>query len=103
MDNKGFEDIEDFYSAYNARFKEYRQIESLNPIPKILIMHWGGVVIETYVKFLLVRNKGAEKERAKFWYTLEKFNYIMSQGNLSKGEYPTYKCADNPQHNIGAV
>jgi hypothetical protein len=100
MDNKGFEDIEDFYSAYNARFKEYRQIGSLNPIPKILIMHWGGIVIETYVKYLLVRNKGAKKERSKLWYTLEKFNYIMSQGNLSKGNYPLYKCAENPQHSI---
>lgn len=100
MDNKGFEDIEDFYSAYKARFKEYSQIKSLSPIPKILIMHWGGVVIETYVKTLLVRNTGAAKERCKLWYTLDKFNDIMNQGNLSKAEYPTYKCAKSPQHNI---
>lgn len=100
MDTKGFEDIEDFYLAYKARFKEYGQIKGLNSIPKILLMHWGGVVIETYVKTLLVRNKGAKKERSMFWYTLEKFNYIMSQGNLNKADYKVHKCAKNPQHEI---
>ncbi len=99
MDNKGFEDIEDFYSAYNARFKEYRQIEKLNPTPKLLIMHWGGVVIETYVKTLLAKNKGAEKEKCKLWYTIDQFNCIVSRGNLKVKDYPK-ECAKNPQHNI---
>jgi hypothetical protein len=36
MDTKGFEDIENFYLAYKARFKEYGQINSLNDIPKVL-------------------------------------------------------------------
>ena len=100
MDTKGLEEIEDFYLAHKARFKEYGQIKGLNSIPKILIMHWGGVVIETYVKFLLVMNKGAKKERSMLWYTLEKFNYIMSQGNLAKADYKEHKCATNPQHKI---
>lgn len=99
MDNKGFEEIEDFYSAYKARFKEYSQIKSLSPIPKILIMHWGGVVIETYVKTLLVKSKSAEKEKCKLWYTLEQFDYIMNQGNLKVKDYPE-ECAKNPLHNI---
>lgn len=101
MDNKGFEDIEDFYLAYKARFKEYKQIKDLTPTLQILIMHWGGVIIENYVKFLLVRSTGAKKERTKLWYTLGKFNYIIGQGNsLNKGDYPRYKCAENPQHKI---
>jgi len=57
------------------------------------------VVIETYVKTLLVKNKSAEKEKCKLWYTLNQFNHILSQGNLKVKYYPK-ECAKNPQHSI---
>ncbi|MFT5874732.1 MAG: hypothetical protein ACI8WT_003709 [Clostridium sp.] len=100
MDAKGFEDIENFYLAYKARFKEYGQINSLKDIPKVLIMHWGGIIIEAYVKYLLVKNTGSEKDRKKLWYTIEKFNDIVIQGNLPKNKYSEYSCAENPGHVI---
>ena len=46
MDNKGFKDLEKFYLAYKSRFKEYIQINKLKDTPKILVMHWGGVVLK---------------------------------------------------------
>lgn len=100
MDTKGFEDIEKFYLAYKARFKEYGQINNLADIPKVLLMHWGGVVIEIYVKYLLVQNTGAAKELNKLWYTMDNFYSIIGGGNISKNKYCSYSCAKNPGHII---
>ena len=101
MDNKGFKDLENFYLAYKSRSNEYMKINKLEDAPKILLMHWGGVVIETYIKHILAKSSGAKKQHGKFWYTIEKFNYIISQGNsLTKNNYKDYNCVENPGHEI---
>ena len=42
---------EDFEEAYYSRKED---LESLNDIDrKIMKMHWGGIVIECFVKYLL--------------------------------------------------
>ncbi len=101
MDNKRFQNLENFYLVYKNRSKEYMQINKLNDTPKILLMYWGGVVIETYIKHIVLQNSGAKKQYGELWYTIEKFNYIISQGNkLTKSDYKNYNCAKNPGHEI---
>lgn len=100
MDSKGFKDIEDFYSAHRERFKEYLDIEKIESKPKILMMHLGGVVIETYIKYVLKTEKSAEKVKGKLWYTIEGFNIIKGSGNLNKREYAQYSCYEHKDHSI---
>ncbi|OBR97163.1 hypothetical protein CLRAG_00820 [Clostridium ragsdalei P11] len=102
MDNKGFKDLENFYLAYKSRFKEYMQINKLEDVPKILLMHWGGIVIETYIKHILVQISGAKKcnSSGNLWYTMDGFNYTIKQGNMRKNKYKNYICTENPGHAI---
>ena len=48
-----------------------------------------------------MQSTGATKYNGELWYTMERFNYIISQGNnLTRKNYPNYNCAKNPGHEI---
>lgn len=100
MDSKGFRDLENFDLAYKARLNEFMKIKNIDDAPKILMMHLGGIIIEIYVKSIIVKSKNIAKERKKLWYTMDKYDFIMSKGNMKNPEYPSYSELSNPGHKI---
>ena len=103
MDSKGFKDIEDFYEAYKERLQEYLKIKEIKEQPKMLMMHLGGIVIETCLKDIVKREKSAEKVKGSLWYTIQGFEAVKNKGNLKKGEFKPYSCCENPGHKIEKI
>lgn len=100
IENKGFRDIEDFYSAHRERLREYLKIKKIGDDPKILMMHLGGIIVETYVKYIIKNNNDAKKVRGDYWYTERGFNSIMNNRNMPTKEYKNFSCYKNKRHSI---
>lgn len=100
MDSKGFKDIENYEDAYKERINEYMQISKLDNEMKILLMHLGGIVIEIYLKSILVKVNGIKKSHGKKkWYNSATHEDIMSRGNIKTKDFPEATC-ENPEHDI---
>ncbi|MDY4575323.1 MAG: hypothetical protein SPD90_09725, partial [Intestinibacter sp.] len=52
---------EDFGEAYHSRKKDLQSIDGIDR--KILKMHWGGVIVECFVKYLIVQKYSMNKRR----------------------------------------
>ncbi|MBM7835734.1 hypothetical protein [Clostridium sardiniense] len=100
MDSKGFRDIENFHEAYNERLNEYLCMKKIDDDMKVFLMHWGGIVIEIYLKSILVKVNGIKKSHGnKKWYNSATHEDIMSRGNIKPKDFPEATC-ENPGHDI---
>lgn len=105
MESNGLNEIENFYIAYKERLNEYIFIEekSSDNEFRILLMHIGGIILECYIKSIIVEKKSIVKckgNSGKHWYDEEKINSIegLLQNEKSKAlKEPTML---NPGHNI---
>ncbi|HAT4182593.1 hypothetical protein ACV3Z6_09645 [Clostridium perfringens] len=106
MDSNGFYDIEDFEIAYKERLYEYKFIEEKSSEGefRILLMHLGGIILECYIKSIIINKKNITKSRSgkRNWYSQEYFEYITQLKQCErKAEFdkriPT---EENPGHKI---
>lgn len=86
---------EDFEEAYYSRKED---LESLNDIDrKIMKMHWGGIVIECFVKYLVVEKYSMNKMRGiGEWFSNYTENLLREKEQegqqLKKKDYENYAC-----------
>ena len=102
-DNYDFVDIEDYYSAYKDRLADYLNIfkNLKQDSQKVLLMHLGGIIIECYIKYIIVRVHDIKKSRRNtLWYSEKVFNNISNQKNLEKKYINEQATKNNPGHNI---
>ena len=102
-DNYDFVDIEDYYSAYKDILADYLNIfkNLKQDSQKVLLMHLGGIIIECYIKYIIVRVHDIKKSRRNtLWYSEKVFNNISNQKNLEKKYINEQATKNNPGHNI---
>ncbi|MBF8984518.1 hypothetical protein IZY60_13310 [Lutibacter sp. B2] len=94
----GFEDLdEDYNKVYHERKRDLaHNINNRN----ILSMHLGGIIIECYLKNLVIKKFRITKTRLKnLWYGEQLYNALNSQNNLRNPELKK-DAIINPGHNL---
>ncbi|ELC8425240.1 hypothetical protein QYB63_001839 [Clostridium perfringens] len=103
MDRNGFKDIENFELAYKERLYEYNFINKKSSVGecRILLMHLGGIVLECYIKSIIINeNKIVKSKNNKFWYNEDRVNCIeQTAQNMRKIEMKN-ATKKNPGHSI---
>lgn len=101
---------EDFEEAYYSRKEDLRSINNLNR--KIMEMHWGGIVIECFVKFLVIEKYSMNKMRKNNNKIAQLFsdyteNILREKENggyqLTKNDYNDYGFKLSEGHNFIAL
>ena len=96
---------EDFGEAYHSRKKDLQSIDGIDR--KILKMHWGGVIVECFVKYLIVQKYSMNKRRKSKigqWFSDYTENILREkeqQGHqLTGNDYKEYACDLESGHNF---
>lgn len=102
MGNYTFVDIEDFQNAYKERLKTYRELEKQYEGHEIILMHLGGIIIECFLKDLIVRkHKITKRIGVKIWNTDQQVLQINANHQLSKKNIVKENLGiNNPEHNL---
>lgn len=104
-DPNGFEDLlEDYQKAYSERRKDLmHNIKKRN----IVSLHLGGIVIECFIKYLIVKKFTIKKVRThgKLWYTEKDYNYLIGLRSTTRDQKDLsnqikQKALHNPSHNL---
>lgn len=100
MNSKDFKEIENFFDAYRARFREMFWLTKNGSDKKILIMHLGGIVIECLLKYRVIKEKNfVKKYKEEFWYTQARLDTLLSIRNATKTHRRENGIA-NPGHKL---
>lgn len=100
-----FKDLEeDFFKAYRSRMKDFMELKKVSDKHETLIMHLGGVIIECYLKHLIVLKYGIKKYRyvknTSYWFNEESVSLISSKRNSTKDFIRQNSEAKNPGHDL---
>jgi len=96
--NGVFVRIEEFSEAYESRIEDFILVAKENR-RKTLSMYLGGVVIECFLKKLLVQKYNiAGRKGIKYWYDLNIIEELSEKDNVLKEEYKEKRIMDNPYH-----
>lgn len=100
-----FKEIEeDFYKAYRSRMQDFMKLKNASDKSDVLIMHLGGIVVECYLKYLIVRKYGIKKYRyvknTSYWFSDESVSLINKESNSTKDFIKNNSEARNPGHNL---
>lgn len=97
-----FNAIERYNEAFRSRVNEFTYINRERSDFKILIMHLGGVMLECYLKDIIV-----EKKRIKYsilnnvyWTDDESIEIALAYENVTKSQMKKVAVCQNPCHNI---
>ncbi len=97
-------DIEDFFDAYKVRYVELIKIKNHMPDSRILIMHFGSVIIECLLKYKLVKEKNYQKAyKRQWWYTEHEAHDVINrllENNQIKDTLLTRDIFKNPGHKL---
>lgn len=107
MRDYGLIDIEDFEKAYKERFKDYIKLKNDYKEHPIMLMHIGGIIIECFLKDLIVKKYNIKKKKGNDWYTNDAVNSIeQSRVNMDKKVLRSLRYGQdekdkgNPSHDI---
>ncbi|MCR1875131.1 hypothetical protein NSA45_04605 [Paraclostridium bifermentans] len=102
MRDYGLIDIEDFEKAYKERFKDYQKLKRDYKDHPIMLMHLGGVIIECYLKSLIVKKYRIKQRIKRDWYSEDSVRFINeSRVNIDKTKFRELKYdKGNPGHDI---
>jgi hypothetical protein len=100
-----FCEIENYEDAYIDRYSDFKILK--NSDRKVITMHFGGVVLECFLKNKIIKEKKIIKSHPlneNRWYNKEIFNKLQLDINNSPGDVNNkiFKCGlENPSHNLG--
>lgn len=102
--NEKFKDIEeDFFEAYRSRLNDFMFLKNSKDNHKMLIMHLGGVIIECYLKHLIVRKYNIKKyifaKNSMYWCSEETANQL-NHNNLRNEDIKNCSELLNPGHDL---
>lgn len=108
MGNHKFIDIEDFQSAYEERLKTFFYLMKQDKDNdndndnKIMIMHLGGIIIECYLKALIVeKNKITKRIGHDIWSNEQQVSEIDSNHQIKRSKIIDSNLGiKNPGHDI---
>lgn len=102
MGNYRFIDIENFENAYNERFQDYLNFSKNKQGHEIILMHLGGIIIECYLKSLIVkRYRVTKKLNNRIWSSEQQINQLNSIDQLSNRQIVEQNLGiQNPSHDI---
>lgn len=107
MSNNLYDINEDFEGAYKSRLKEFLYLQNANVMDhEVLLMHLGGVIIECYLKHLIIKRFEIKKTASgkKGWYWLNDDNIekaILHDGqNLNKQTVTDFASVKRPDHSL---
>lgn len=86
--------IEDLQEVYESRKEDFNILEGFNINRRVLMMHLGGIVIECFVKSIILYKFGITKRRKGvngLWYNEESYGNILhierTLNQVTKREY----------------
>lgn len=102
MRDYGLIDIEDFEKAYKERFKDYIRLKKDYQDHPVMLMHLGGVIIECYLKSLIISKYKIKQRIKNDWYSEDSVKFIKeSRTNITKEQFRELKHdKGNPGHDI---
>lgn len=95
--DSAFDKIENFSGAYKSRLKDFRILTQDNK-RKIISMHLGGIIIECFLKMLIVQKYDIIGRRNFDWFSFEAVKELSLQDNVLKEEYKAKATLNNPSH-----
>lgn len=101
MDIKPFN--ESFGLALEARRRDFKVLYDCNKMSndhECLLMHLGGIVVECFLKDLIVNRYGIAYKRDKYWYSSKAHSKLSTKSNIKKKEYRDGATVDNPGHDL---
>ncbi len=102
MGNHIFIDIEDFQNAYEERLKTYMSLKKESENNEIMIMHLGGIIVECYLKGLIVKKYNITKRKGiNIWISQQQVNHILQFNQITNKQIIEQNLGiKNPGHNI---
>ena len=84
---------EDFEEAYYIRKEDLENLHNIDR--KIMKMHWGGIVVECFVKYIITEKYSMNKMRGLGqWFSSHTENRLREKeqelGQLKKKDYENY-------------
>lgn len=93
---------EDFLKAYKSRMNDFLYLQEKKDDHKILIMHLGGIIIECYLKHLIVKKHDIKKHYFYENQDVKKIIWCSEQTALilNNNNNDNKILVENPKHNL---
>lgn len=98
-----FEYIENYDLAVEARLTEFKNINKLRDNFEILLMHLGGIIIECYLKKIIIDKKKIKysADCNCYWFDDKGLDVALAYKQVSNSQKKRLKVCNNPSHDIG--